>query len=258
MLQHQKCGRNPSCTAPGFIHCMAPPRLSQPQQNPGLSLGVASVTCNLWLAVQLKIHTLYCTNSWSQCPPPQKEASGGDVVGIAEEVSPCLRSYLYCSDGGSDQSKYKKMVAFILRESKYQFFVSISCTLHAQQLVVKDTFVYLDHWCGRMNKKWKYFPSLAKLIYVWRDNATQCLAIWRKLYGDLSAAQHGFKLPAKAIAGRWGSVFACHRDLLGNLGAMGIWELQLYEFWIMYIYILCKYTAVVVAVVVAVSCQWSC
>lgn len=156
------------------------------------------------------------------CPPPQKEASGGDVVGIAEEVSPCLRSYLYCSDGGSDQSKYKKMVAFILRESKYQFFVSISCTLHAQQLVVKDTFVYLDHWCGRMNKKWKYFPSLAKLIYVWRDNATQCLAIWRKLYGDLSAAQHGFKLPAKAIAGRWGSVFACHRDLLGNLGAMGI------------------------------------
>ena len=131
-----------------------------------------------------------------------------------------VRSYIYCSDGGPDQRRYKKLLASALYHNDLTFLLPVACVLHSNQLVVKDSFMYLDHWSSRHNKVWKYFPSLAKVIYVWRDNASSCLAIWRRLYGDLVAAQFGQKLPAKAIAGRWGSVFACHQDIQATRGCM--------------------------------------
>ena len=171
------------------------------------------------------------------CPHPVFVEEGSEPPGnpTTTTTNVVLRSFVYCSDGGSDQSKYKKLLALAARNSKSTFVVPTSCILHAQQLVVKDSLGYMDGWSLRRNKKWKYFPSLAKLIYVWRDHAPSCLSIWRRLFGDTSAAQHACKLPAKTIAGRWGSIFACHVDLEEYLGFYSVC------FYYFYFYFYCFY-----------------
>ena len=169
------------------------------------------------------------------CPHPLFVEEGADAGAPTPTPSGgVLRSFIYCSDGGSDQSKYKKLLSLAGRNHPNVFTVTTSCVLHAQQLVVKDSLGYIDGWCVRREKKWKYFPSLAKLIYVWRDNAGACLSIWRRLFGDVDAAENGRKLPAKAIAGRWGSIFNCHEDLqerpgcLNFRGLLACWLTQYY------------------------------
>jgi len=162
------------------------------------------------------------------CPVPkfaEPEPNEGDRCKERFALSPSnpnvLRTYIYCSDGGPDQAKYKRLLGAVVYHDPNVFLLNIGCILHAQQLVVKDAFAYLDNWTKVCGKRWRYFPSLAKAVYIWRDNAPTCLNIWIRFFGERSAAKCAFRLPPKPIAGRWGSIFLSHQDLKEFLGCQG-------------------------------------
>ena len=62
-----------------------------------------------------------------------------------------LRFYLYTSDGGPDQVKYRKMMRGIFHSNDYLtcFFIDNSCQMHAPHLGVRMGLRVLDAWCQR-------------------------------------------------------------------------------------------------------------
>ena len=54
-------------------------------------------------------------------------------------------------------------------------------------------------------KAWKYYTSLASLLHVWRDNASEIYSCWKKEYGLDSVRKAGvWRVPPKPISQRWG------------------------------------------------------
>jgi hypothetical protein len=65
----------------------------------------------------------------------------------------------------------------------------------------------------RLGLRWRFFSSLAKLIHVWRDCPRQVYDTWSSVYGIDIARQRALRLPAKCIAGRWGSIMSSENDI---------------------------------------------
>jgi hypothetical protein len=67
------------------------------------------------------------------------------------EKSHITRLYLYCSDGGPDQLKYRKMMRTLMDEGKYEksFFIDNCCLMHAPHLAVRTGLRVADAWCQR-------------------------------------------------------------------------------------------------------------
>ena len=65
----------------------------------------------------------------------------------------------------------------------------------------------------RNKHKWKYYSSVAKLMNCWRDRASSFFAAYVTLWGAEAAVRAAKKVPAKCIAGRWGSMMHSERDL---------------------------------------------
>jgi hypothetical protein len=125
----------------------------------------------------------------------------------------CLRSFLYTSDGGADQVRYKKVAAHCIAGFPLMLFVAVSCAMHNCQLVVKSGINTIDVWAKEQHKTWRYFSSLAKLVHIWRDYAKAIYDHWAVVHGATSAQQHARTLIPKCIAGRWGSIAGTEQRL---------------------------------------------
>ncbi len=146
----------------------------------------------------------------------------------SKEATPksMVRSFLYTSDGGSDQQKFKKIAAALLSKNPNVFFISFSCLMHSAQLIVKTGFLVIDAWMKRHlgpddsgeaasdAAAPKYFSTIAKISLTWRDRAKAIYKVWSRLFGDESAYLHCRKICPKCVAGRWGSIEAVEEFLL--------------------------------------------
>jgi hypothetical protein len=84
-----------------------------------------------------------CALLWKQlrqcgCPVPGPE--------LSRSAPHTIRMYLYTSDGGSDQIKFKRIASRMLFDHPSVFFVAASCQFHIYQLVVKSSLVSVDQW----------------------------------------------------------------------------------------------------------------
>jgi hypothetical protein len=87
--------------------------------------------------------------------------------------------------------------------------------------------VVVDLWLESNGFTFKFFASVAKLMYVWRDTIALMFKTWCKLHGAASALEHSNSLPPTAISGRWGSISAalkrivpCRQELQSTLRAV--------------------------------------
>jgi hypothetical protein len=87
--------------------------------------------------------------------------------------------------------------------------LEIYCLMHGQQLVVSDGLKIVDVYCKQRRCGWLFFSTLAKLVHLWRDNASDFDNIWRQQLHTEPCR----RLIAKCIAGRWGSVIDTLKDL---------------------------------------------
>lgn len=99
------------------------------------------------------------------CPEMMRKQSAQEQV-----PSDLVRSFLYTSDGGSDQQRFKKLASTALHGDKKAFFLNFSCLMHSCQLIVKTSLNVADAWLRKSGIDLKYFPTLAKISYSWRDS----------------------------------------------------------------------------------------
>ena len=65
---------------------------------------------------------------------------------------------------------------------------------------------FVDKMLGLLGRKYKYFASICKLVHCWRDKCKRIYDAWKEVHGAESAMRFARKLPARCIAGRWGSI----------------------------------------------------
>jgi hypothetical protein len=126
--------------------------------------------------------------------------------------------FLYTSDGGPDQAKFKRaLLAESMGVGRHLVIVT-PCFMHCIQLVIKKGLLLLDRFLAKHGKSFKFFGSLAKISHVWRDAGGDVFDMWHSMFGAINARQFANKLPPKCLAGRWDSVYACETFLLAAAG----------------------------------------
>jgi hypothetical protein len=116
--------------------------------------------------------------------------------------------WLPTSDGGSDVSRFRRVLKMETRNSVTDIVVDANCVMHNDHLIVKSGLGIVDEWC-RVNKLgFKWFSSLSILVNTWRDVARQAFLTAERLpgLGPIIALEHFKHMPARCIAGRWHSV----------------------------------------------------
>ena len=144
----------------------------------------------------------------------QRQLESLGCVGVGREpperfgTSP-IRIYAYTSDGGSDQSKFKKLCGCLLEDDDSTLFMAFSCYMHCCQLIMKTGSNLTDSWFKRhvdpdVGKPFKYFATIAKLSYTWRDCSKPIYKTWVRKLGDVSAITHCKKNHSQMCSGSMG------------------------------------------------------
>ena len=154
----------------------------------------------------------------------QRQLESLGCVGVGREpserwgTSP-IRIYAYTSDGGSDQSKFKKLCGCLLEDNETTLFMAFNCYMHCCQLIIKTGLNLTDAWFKKhvdpdVGKPFKYFATIAKLSYTWRDCSRPIYKTWERKLGSISAFTHCKRIIPKCVAGRWGSIADVENFLL--------------------------------------------
>lgn len=97
------------------------------------------------------------------------------------------------------------------------FFLEFECSFHRGQLIVQDGLRMVDQWLAAHTKvtpRLKYYSCIAKLVHTWRDNPRKFFDMYVQEFSAAEALACGAAtLPAKCIAGRWGSIAQSEADL---------------------------------------------
>ena len=165
--------------------------------------------------IQKQLMALGCPPLKNDLKPSTKQhREGGEDQ---EMTRPVLRCFLCTSDGGADQSRFKKLCGSLVEKDELTLFVTFNCFMHAAQLIVKTGLTLVDAWLKRVSPiRLKYFATLAKLAYCWRDMTRTVYKVWAKKLGTESAITYCATIIPKCIAGRWGSIADVERYLLAR------------------------------------------
>ena len=135
-------------------------------------------------------------------------------VGSRVEAKHVIDMFCYTSDRGSEQAKVRKLASsevLVTSQDPTCLWADWDCTMHATQLIVKTGLAILDAGLRKCGKNYTYFSSIAKFVNVWRENFKGFWKRWVK--ADLASAMEHRALPARCIAGRWGSIYASESRL---------------------------------------------
>ena len=126
-----------------------------------------------------------------------------------------LRIFIYSSDGGPDEARFKKVIYTLTMEHLHVLFWPGICFMHACQLYVRSGLALVDSWAKSHYEhgKLKYFATLSKICQIWRENAVEIYRLFEEAFGSVVAVKYGSKIPARCIAGRWQSSHATEMRL---------------------------------------------
>eukprot|EP00973_Karenia_brevis_P032138 4432238-Karenia_brevis.AAC.1 len=78
-------------------------------------------------------------------------------------------------DRGPDITYGKKLVAVDIAEVPNVEWICTDCFEHGGHLITLAACKLLDSALKQHGRKWCYYPSVAKNIHIWRDNANAYL-----------------------------------------------------------------------------------
>ena len=118
-----------------------------------------------------------------------------------------------CSSG-SDQRLFRKHLACLVAPRPSSLFFEFDCVFHAVQLVVQKGLQLADKYFKNPSAPGRrYFASVCKLIHCWRDNLRMFYNTYLEEHTAIEALAYCRKVPAKCIAGRWGSIAQSEEDI---------------------------------------------
>lgn len=128
------------------------------------------------------------------------EPRGGASVATAELPgnNRVIRVFLYTSDGGSDQTKFKKILVTDTAPLSRVLVVVYPCLMHCVQLIIRSGLALVDKWLQRNGKTWKYFSSLSKVTQAWLHwkqlgNFTHCTPVSGAIAGGRSVGSRCYR-----------------------------------------------------------------
>jgi hypothetical protein len=120
-----------------------------------------------------------------------------------------VRLFLYTSDGGPDEQKFKKLLLAMTSESLHVLVFPGACLMHCCQLWVRSGLKLVDDLLRKkLNSRLRYFALLSKISQVWRDRASDVFYEFSEQCGAAAAMAHAKSMCPRAIAGRWQSSYA--------------------------------------------------
>ena len=131
--------------------------------------------------------------------------------------------YTDCTDKGPDQSARKRRLSTMLASNNNILYIPSDCLMHAFHSAVKDGLQLLDAVIPALFDPQtlkgftKYYSSLAKLVNVWREKASEIMSMWEQYHEHREdrtispeelhyLLELGRRYPHQVVAGRWGSV----------------------------------------------------
>jgi len=118
------------------------------------------------------------------------------------------------TDAGSDEAKARRLRQVLVKDNLFHWEFDSDCFMHQYQLLVHGCLRVLDASMVKLGSTRKYWSSLAKIMNVWRDSASDLFQHYRLLYGDQEALRCASRVPPRPLSGRWGSCTACERHVL--------------------------------------------
>ena len=119
---------------------------------------------------------------------------------------PAVTLWLYTSDGGPDQMKYRRFMTALLEGDPMAFWIGTGCVMHSYQLTVKYGLDAVDAWLELEGFRWRFFASMAKLVNVLREIAWALRTAMVAMFGVAIANELASRMIPKCISGRWGSI----------------------------------------------------
>ncbi len=155
--------------------------------------------------------------TWTDCVETEYEYDGR-VPLLMEPGIHSVRSFLYTSDGGPDEGRFKKLL-YVLTASCFHILIFTGiCFMHATQLWVRSGLSIMDKWCKTHHpqSKMRYFAVLSKISQIWGDNATAIFRLVQEsqLGGPVAAVNHARSAISRCIAGRCQSSHATEKRLM--------------------------------------------
>ncbi|CAE7270658.1 unnamed protein product [Symbiodinium sp. CCMP2592] len=145
--------------------------------------------------------------------------SVADLLADMDTENSCLKgrsviAYLDTTDRGTDQTARKKRTACSVGSVDNLVYIASDCYLHVFHSAVRSGLVLTDSLISECFSKEvlggfdKYYASLAKLVNVWREKASQVMKAWDDHHGskDADTRALGSRYPLSVSSGRWGSV----------------------------------------------------
>ena len=125
-----------------------------------------------------------------------------------------VRGYTFCTDGGPDQRKARRLIKAKVRTIPCVYFFDTDCFSHQGHILDGAVLSFLNLLMLSLCAGVSFAGSVAMLMNVWRSHAKSFFTCWAGAFSKADAAKHAQKVPEKALASRWGSYYSCTKRLL--------------------------------------------
>ena len=136
-------------------------------------------------------------------------ANASDAGCASDTAETPLEVYCIITDEGGDVARMKQLVLCELDNDPNKFAFVGPCFAHQYSLIVWCLLSGIEEFLlpafGNVgDNAWKYYTSLASLLHIWRDNASEIYSCWKKEYPQSVQKAGVWRVPPKPISQRWG------------------------------------------------------
>ena len=131
--------------------------------------------------------------------------------------------YADTSDAGPDQAARRKMLRSALVDVGNILYFDTNCAIHQYHLIVKEQLLAIDSFLKELQGTTgcenicvnKYFASIAKISYFWRERVSAFIEAWEFQFGISTDVAYR-RYPLQVVGGRWGSIDAAEDFFLAR------------------------------------------
>ena len=132
----------------------------------------------------------------------------------AHDLAKVVQIFAQTTDAGPDQVFARKKIAAEVCHCLWLLHVHGNCFGHQGHLTFKRSLLTSEWALHCLGSNVEYFPSLAKLINIWRESGHGIYTIWQEFHGVADARSYARHGPQRCLVGPWGSAHEAEEFIL--------------------------------------------
>ena len=131
----------------------------------------------------------------------QSQRRGGVEDPDADVV---IQQWCMTSDAGADVAAARRRVMGEVEEAPDTVWAwEANCSNHQYAIIAAQELWSMDAVLESLGLDFRYYPMIAKVFHLWRDNARRIFDKWLDKFGEIAAARNAKRVPPQPISGRW-------------------------------------------------------